>query len=160
MNHIEELIRFFGINHRVIKEQLDGLTHEDSLGQPPYFGNCLNWVVGHIVASRSGILSLLGEAPIWTDDEQAPYRRGSDPITGPDDPHLPLEQIIAALDVSQEALVAALNRVTPEKLAEEIPDRNSTVGKRVSFLAWHDSYHTGQTEQLRQLTGVNDQIIA
>ena len=38
-------------------------------------------------------------------------------------------------------------------------ERDDTLRKRLAFMAWHDSYHTGQTEYLRQLTGVNDKVI-
>jgi|GEM_PF-5021639 len=33
------------------------------------------------------------------------------------------------------------------------------VGAQLSFLSWHETYHTGQTEYLRQLAGKDDQVI-
>jgi hypothetical protein len=29
----------------------------------------------------------------------------------------------------------------------------------LQFLAWHETYHLGQLDQLRQLSGVNDTVI-
>jgi uncharacterized damage-inducible protein DinB len=46
-------------------------------------------------------------------------------------------------------------------MAREITvrERKTTVGQRVFFLYFHESYHVGQTELLRQLAGKNDKII-
>ena len=153
----EVIAKFFGVNYRVIQRQLDGLTHEDSLLQLPFRGNCLNWVLGHIIASRNGVLNLLGEASIWNDEEAAPYISGSEPITGPESPHLHLEKIMAALEQSQAQILAALERTSQEALNQ--PDGDGTVGDSLSFLYWHEAYHVGQTEYLRQLAGKNDKVI-
>ena len=34
-----------------------------------------------------------------------------------------------------------------------------SLGARLHFQYFHDTYHTGQTELLRQVTGVGDKII-
>ena len=34
----------FKTNHYILNRQIEGLTHEDSLLQLPFRGNCLNWV--------------------------------------------------------------------------------------------------------------------
>ena len=147
----------FTRNYHVIHRQIDGLTHEDSLRQPPFRGNCLNWVLGHIVASRNGALAALGETPIWDEAEAEPYTRESDPIVD-DDQAYPLEKIVADLNQSQERLQAALERVPLEALAAQFDDER-TVGERLAFLYWHETIHTGQTEFLRQLAGKNDKVI-
>ena len=64
----ELITGIFEINYNVIKQQVDGLTHEDSLLQLPFRGNCLNWVLGHILVSRNRALTLIGDWPgttIW-----------------------------------------------------------------------------------------------
>jgi len=152
----ELLAELFAVNHRVIRRQTDGLTHEDSLRQLPFRGNCLNWVVGHIVATRSRVLMLLGEPPIWEDTEANRYATGSEPITNGDDA-LMLDKILHDLDCSQERLMAALMRVTPHEL-DTLHD-DETVGHQLAFLHFHEAYHTGQTELLRQLAGKNDKVI-
>ena len=43
-----DLTEAFARNANVIKMQTKDLTHADSLRQPPFQGNCLNWVLGHI----------------------------------------------------------------------------------------------------------------
>ena len=60
----QDLAEAFGLNQRVIKMQTADLSHQDSLLQPPFRGNCLNWVLGHIAANRDKILAAFGEAEI------------------------------------------------------------------------------------------------
>jgi hypothetical protein len=47
------------------------------LGPEPA-GNCINWVLGHLVTGRGLVLLLAGAEPCApTDEEAAGYRRGS-----------------------------------------------------------------------------------
>ena len=79
---VELLANGFEGNTWVINQEVEGLIYAESLIQPPYHGNCLNWVVGHIVQSRCRVLDLLGEPSIWDDVQRARYASGSDPVTG------------------------------------------------------------------------------
>jgi len=58
----QDLAEAFGLNLRVLKMQAAGLSHQDSLLQPPFRGNCLNWVLGHIAANHDKVLAAFGEA--------------------------------------------------------------------------------------------------
>ena len=40
-------------NQRMIHTELADLTHAESLVQPNFNANCLNWVIGHILSSLS-----------------------------------------------------------------------------------------------------------
>jgi hypothetical protein len=42
---------------------------------------------------------------------------------------------------------------------EENEDGQSLLGDEIEGLAWHETYHLGQLELLRQLAGKNDQVI-
>jgi hypothetical protein len=142
------LAELFATNYRVIRRQADGLTHDDSLLQLPFRGNCLNWVIGHIVATRNQVLTLLGEPPVWSETEAAPYVRGSAPITEGEIAH-PLEKILSDLDCSQERLMAALKRVTPHDMNATQGDE--TIGEQLAFLHFHEAYHTGPNPLFHQL---------
>ncbi|HEY44998.1 MAG TPA: DUF664 domain-containing protein [Anaerolineae bacterium] len=157
----EQLANAFGLNLNIIRMQTEGLTHEDSLLQPPFRGNCLNWVLGHIAANRNRVLTLLGEDPVLSDEEAALYDTGSDPITGEEDGILNQVMLLAALERAQENIVAALTRISVEELTREIEvgDRTMTLGQRLFGLYFHETYHTGQTEALRQLAGMDDKVI-
>jgi hypothetical protein len=156
----EALIQSFDLTHRVIHMQTAGLSHADSLLQPPFRGNCLNWVLGHILVGRDQVLDLLDGPQIWGEEKAARYRSGSDPVTG-EQQALPLERLLADLDLSQKRIQAALESSSPLFLAEPAEPGQSerSRGQAVAFLHWHETYHSGQLELLRQLAGKNDAII-
>jgi uncharacterized damage-inducible protein DinB len=155
----QDLSNAFARNVMVVKMQSDGLTQEDSLRQFP-FGNCLNWVLGHIAVSRDDVLETLGEPPVM-DVSGVRYKRGSEPLTETDESTLPLEELLVCLDRTQERIVAALSRMDEAALAREYTsgDRKTTVGQRAFFLYFHETYHVGQAEMFRQLAGKDDKII-
>ncbi|MGI9253408.1 MAG: DinB family protein [Thermomicrobiales bacterium] len=147
-------------NARILFRQADGLTHADSLLQPPFRGNCLNWVLGHIAVHRDYVLEAMGQEKILGEGPVPRYDFGSAPILedGPD--VLPLETILAAIARQQERIAETLATITPEHLASEAPKSEPrTVAQMAAFLYWHETYHVGQTELLRQLAGMDDAII-
>jgi uncharacterized damage-inducible protein DinB len=154
------LAEAFARNVTIIQRQAAGLTQEESLRQPPFRGNCLNWVVGHLADYRDHILRALDAEPVIGEAGER-YARESEPISGDGPGVLPLEALLAMLAKSQEGIAEALGRATPEDLAREVPagQRTVTVGERLFFWYFHETYHVGQTELLRQLAGKNDKII-
>jgi uncharacterized damage-inducible protein DinB len=147
-------------NLDIIKSQTQGLTHADSVLQLPFRGNCLNWVLGHIAASRTNMLQALGEAPILSEAQLKRYGYGSEPVCGDGEDILTLEQLLTVLEQSQKALTASLHKIGAEELAREVKSflGTTTLGQLVFFLYFHETYHTGQTEALRQLAGKDDKI--
>lgn len=156
----QDLSEAFARNVMILKWQTEGLTHEDSLRQLPFNGNCLNWVLGHIAAYRDGILEMLGAQPVMG-DQGLRYQTDSVPIHEADEQTLPLEELLIWIDRAQERLATALSNINEATLAQEITrgSEKTTVGKRLFFGYFHESYHVGQTELLRQLAGKNDKII-
>ena len=157
MTRGETLAEYYGLTYRVIHRQLNGLTNEESFLQPPFRGNCLNWVLGHIVFSREAALTRLGEAFPWTEAEAVRYTRNSEPVTSATDA-LSLERLLTALEESQARILAGLKRVSDAELAKPAGD-DETVGEQITFSHWHETYHLGQLELLRQLAGKNDKVI-
>ncbi len=156
----DSLIQKLRLTYRVIHMQVDGLSHADSLLQPPFRGNCLNWVLGHIVEGRNGALRALGQAAVWGEDAGARYATGSAPIVS-DAQALPLGQLLAGLALSQERIEAALRDMTPDGLAAPVDADGERIplGEHLDWLLWHETYHVGQLELLRQLAGKNDAVI-
>lgn len=151
-------------NFAIINMQLKDVTHEESLLQLPFRGNCINWVMGHITQSRDRMLQVANLPSVWTPQQIERYKRDSAPVLeeGPD--VIRLEHISADLAKMHEALVAKLKQISEEEL--------DSIGKEVikgaapwsiyswlDFLLWHETYHVGQLEYLRQLTGKNDKVI-
>jgi hypothetical protein len=154
------VIALFERSYGVLKDQTNGLTHEESLLQYPFRGNCLNWVVGHLLQSRSTMMSALGMTPIWTEEQRAPYLRGSAAITAENSQiAYPLESLLADLDRSQVQMVACLKTKTFADMLLPSDRPNMNMGERMANGAWHEAYHTGNTEPLRQLAGKDDQVI-
>ncbi len=155
----ELLAQLYERTHWVIVKQTEGLTHSDSLLQLPFRSNCLNWVLGHIIVHRDKVLEMLGERPILSEGEKKLYEQGSEPITE-GEPAVSLERLLKALEETQERIVATLKQVTADRLEARAEEgRERTVGERLEFLQWHETYHSGQLEILRQLAGKNDAII-
>lgn len=150
----DALNMLFGINYSVLKKNLAGVTHEESLIQPQGGGNCLNWVLGHIVATRDNAVQLLNQEPVWSKEIAATYQRGSDPI-GDGSNAQPLEKIVADLERSQDRLVAGLSTVSEPSLSAPSPDKSiaETVGEMLFVLQFHEAYHAGQTGLLRRMAG-------
>lgn len=140
-------------NLGTIKNQTKDLSHADSVLQPPVKGNCMNWVLGHIVENRSNMLKLLGQPAILTDAQAKRYGYGSEPVCGDGDDVIKLDTLLALLEQSQQAIEAVLAKITPEELGKEMKAfyGDTTLGQFLFFLYWHETYHVGQTELLREV---------
>lgn len=156
-----DLIGALERNLGIIKAQTHGLSHVDSQLQLPFRGNCLNWVLGHIAANRNTMLRFLGEEAILSEAHVKRYEFNSEPVCGDAGDILTLEQLLMVLGQGQSALTAKLQKMTVEELAREVQSflGTTTLGQFIFYLYWHESYHTGQTEALRQLAGKNDKVI-
>jgi hypothetical protein len=142
-------VHLFNLTDYCVKINTEGFTEADSLVQPSG-GNCCNWVLGHIVASRNGILRLLGESPIWSDQEIELYKRGSAAIKA-GSAACSHEKMLADFQRSQEQIQSALKRMSPEDLSRV--DGDGTVGQKLATLHFHEAYHVGQLGLLRRIAG-------
>ncbi|MCB0130546.1 MAG: DinB family protein [Caldilineaceae bacterium] len=155
---IRQIQRELKLNLNVVQAQSADLTHADSLLQLPFRGNCLNWVLGHIIAYRSVMCTLLEVEPTWDAAAYTRYNRDSEPISRAND-GVPLTQMLTDLATAQDLLLSRLAELSDADL-EKIPQGDKrNVGEQLAFLSWHETYHVGQTEYLRQLAGKDDKII-
>ena len=152
MSEGKRLTESFQTTYWLIGKFAEGLTLEDSIAQPPFEANTFNWVLGHILVSRDRALSLLDQAPVLDPTETSLYETGSIPVNV--ETAVSLDRLLQILDASQTALVEGLEAVTPEAMAELYDDqRKQSVGDRLAGLHWHETYHVGQLEILRQVSG-------
>lgn len=156
-----QLVDGFALNTRLIQLQAKGLSHADSLTQTPYNINCMNWVLGHIAVNRDNVMRLIGVEPLLSEEESSRYKSESNPVKedGPD--ILPLERLVETLTIGQERIAAAFEALDENQLQEEIQvgERMMPLGTRLYGFYFHDTYHTGQTDLLRQVAGTNDKIV-
>lgn len=156
----ESLIQKYKLTAYIIHRQTEGITTEESIIQPPVRGNCMNWILGHILNDRNLVLSLLGEELVFDKAEAERYQRDSEPVSRFEEGLL-FEKLVEKFDLSQKRIVSGLRSITSERLAEidQVGTRKEEVGALISFIHWHETYHTGQFELLRQLAGKNDKGI-
>jgi uncharacterized damage-inducible protein DinB len=149
----ENLITSYARNIMFTKQMTEGFTHADSLVQPPAPGNCINWVIGHIVAYRNRILTILGEPTVLNEQTASRYVRDSKPVLS-DEPGIgKFEDLIQALEVSQAHLATGMRKLTPEQAAIGLTFGQFTMSKAewMLFLLRHEAYHTGQLELLQEV---------
>ncbi|UCC72948.1 MAG: DinB family protein [Gemmatimonadota bacterium] len=156
------LILQVSATHRAVRANTEGLTQEDALVQPTAGGNCLNWVLGHIMDSRNATLRLLGREPLREERYVEVYRRGSPPLVEASNA-LPLGTIMADYEESQGMIVQGLRELTAARLAEGASfggtvDTDENVGSVLARLVFHEAYHAGQTGVLRRIAGRNGAI--
>lgn len=160
MNDVTRLIRGFRTTQWIIDKQCEGLTHEESLLQLPFRGNCLNWVLGHLAQNRNQALDVLGLDLFGPDDLADRYGRGSEPLDENAEDVLALEELLDLLRAQQAALEGHLKQAPAATLDVLVGgDGERTALEVLSHLHWHETYHCGQLEILRQLTGTDDAVI-
>ncbi|MFI5370876.1 MAG: metalloregulator ArsR/SmtB family transcription factor [Candidatus Eisenbacteria bacterium] len=153
----EMLVRMFALAHGALHMNLEGITHEESLVQPQPGGNCIQWVVAHIVATRDQCLRLIGAEPVLPAELGKRFTRPAAALTDPGDQR-PLADWIADLDRSQERIAVAVSAFPTDRLAEpfdgaRLPGRPTTLAEALAFFHFHESYHVGQVGLLRRLVG-------
>src|ERR1700690_3678454 len=123
----KDLAKAFARNANIIKSQAKDLTHEDSLIQPPFQGNCLNWVLGHLVANHDDILEMLGE-PRLLEGRLDRYKRESEPLTREEKGAIRLEELLEWFERGQVKITECLDHADDALLSRELTsgERKST----------------------------------
>ena len=158
---IEEFSKMLAGEQDLMLKQLDGLSHADSLLQPQPAGNCMNWVIGHLVVNLADILTTLGgELPADLPNLEH-YGFGSEPILCEETGVLQLPVLLEAYAGLDTRITERLDQMTDADFDEKIdffqgPNRRGYVA---FFYFFHHSYHIGQLEQLRNLAGHTEKLI-
>lgn len=147
----EQLAKTYSANFMLIQRFTDGLEDPDSFYQPHPNINCLNWVLGHIIEARNRALEYLDVEPVWDQREREFYITGSDPVTESSQA-LSLAQLLAALMDTSEKIKTTLESVSEAFMENAVDTSRGKVPRwqQISGLGWHETYHTGQLELLRQ----------
>ena len=111
-------------------------------------GNSITFLVGHLLASRVGLLKRFGET---TENPFGNLFGGS--TAAQDAAAYPsISELASAWDDVADRLQATLESLTEEQLrevAEGLPVPDQTARGATMFMAWHESYHLGQIGMLR-----------
>lgn len=149
----ENLAWNFERNASYMRSHLADLTQSDALVQPPVSGNCINWIVGHILCYRTYALAICGLTPVISPTVAQRYARDSAPVLGPAADVAELATLLAAYWASHEQLLAYWQSMTPAQAAETVTAAGFTMPRAellTSFMR-HESYHAGQLELLREI---------
>jgi uncharacterized damage-inducible protein DinB len=152
-----DLGKMFEFSYAVIQRNLQDLTHAESILTPQNGGNCLNWVLGHVVVARNTALNLIGSTPIQIGEKMAVYQRGSAPSAR--EQYLDLATLRGFLDDSQQQLIPALSAMSERSLEKDVPESykrpplTGSVGDALTRLHYHEGYHNGQIGLLRRMAG-------
>jgi len=153
----EALVYQAGLNSYVLTRNLEGITHEDSVKSPEPAGNCINWVVGHMVKARNMAMNVIGQQPMWSPDRFDMYGgSGQHPF----DPAraIPLDELIAQFQAIQGPLTDGMKAMSADALSAKAPfsptgNPDETIGSLLAALIFHESHHSGQLGVLRRVIG-------
>ena len=144
------------LNHSLLTRNLEGLTDEQALVTLFDGGNHLNWVVAHLVAARDAMLVALGAERVRSEEVDAVFDYGSTAPTPGE--AWPLAQHVADYLTAHDRLLAALEGLTDEQLAQPYDSSNGTLGYQLNFMLWHEAYHVGQATLYRRKAGLKSPI--
>ena len=139
-----------------VRVNAEGISHSESLVSPAPGGNCMNWVVGHLVCVYNNVLPAVGQPTVLDYDKVKRYDRGSAPITNHD--AIEFATLLAGFDEAVSRFEAGLGTLTPEQLDEKAPfsptnNPDETVRSLLSVVSFHQAYHSGQLGVLRRIAG-------
>jgi len=117
--------------------------------------------MGHLVVNLVEILDVLEEEPPEDLPDLRRYRIGSEPILGEGKGVLPLQVLIETYGMLTERIITRLALMTEADFEEEIDfwQGKSRRGYVAFFYFFHNTYHLGQLEFLRNLAGKTEKVI-
>jgi len=141
----------------VVEVQTEGLSQKDLMLQPQPGGNCMLWVLGHMVQSMKDIVMAIGATEPVGYEAYERFERTSEPLLE-DEPGLPdLAKIREDFTALSKLAAETLENQADSYFSE--PGWNGTKGATILFFSFHMSYHAGQLEYLRNLAGKTEKVI-
>jgi hypothetical protein len=152
----EQLSEDYAGNTWLIGRHTEGISHEESMLQPPFPANCMNWILGHIISRRNSALEVLGQPPLWDAETARIYHSGSPALTDPEGARDFL-QLLEDLQAAQARIAGALKIISEASLARVVEtDRGAKpVWEHLADFHWHETYHLGQLDILRTMILAN-----
>lgn len=140
--------------HAVVGRCVDGISEDEGLIHPKPEGNCLNWVLGHLLCVYDNVLPALGQEKVGGFKR---YERGGAPLKCAEDA-MTLSELLSAWDEAEKRVEAGLAELTPERLDEPAPfspsgNPKETMRSLLTTVFFHQAYHAGQAGMLRRMAG-------
>ena len=147
------LAKGFEYTAEIIRKQVSEISPRESLIQPFAGSHSVNWLLGHIVSSRSTPLKLLNQAQLWEEEIRARYRDGSEPIGAAAPGVLPIDRLMHMFELSQSRILVGLDEMTGDRLFESSGYAQNTVLDSLLYFYFHETYHVGQLTIIAELLG-------
>ena len=152
-NEIAYPALMFKQNEGLLAKSIAGLTPEEWLRRPSAELNHLLWIMGHLIFVRSLVLGALGVE--WTRPWFPLFARGAKLVNDSEYPSS--EEITSAWTEVVAIFVPALDQANSDVLAapppHKVPSMDGKVSGMIGFMAFHETYHVGQTSYLRRWLG-------
>jgi uncharacterized damage-inducible protein DinB len=149
-----DFISQFQFNQFTITRLLEDVSHEDSLHEVQAGINNINFLVGHLVLTRDGLLKMLKAQPVLKDTDAVLY--GSKPKTFTNARAKPVGELKAAVEESYTRLQTAL-KVSESSFSKPAERKfireGEQFGDQIGFFICHEEYHIGQIGLIRRLIG-------
>lgn len=156
-----DLVEDYSRNSWLLKRHLEGLSHADTLIRPNGTGNCINWILGHMLLCRVEMLDLLERPAPVTAQALKRYDSGSAAI-GPESTDIcSLEQLVEWWQAVDGDFIAAIQSAGDEILLRDINFMHGEMPlhRELHFFFFHEAFHLGQLEILRHLAGKTEALI-
>lgn len=143
----------YKVNSMLLLKSLEDMKSSDLTVRPNNAANSMHFIMGHMTVTRYELLKLLGggEMPSWS----KLFDRGVDPNAAAEYPGI--EEIIQSWKTVDQKLAERLENATEAQLQRKAPFKppthEDTILGTINFLAFHETYHTGQLAYIRRLLG-------
>ncbi len=144
-----------------LRLNVKGISNDESIIQPEPAGSCINWIAGHLLATREDIFEILSIEPMQSDEDTEPYRRNSD--SSNTDRFTEFLELLTRFKKSQKLILSRLESLNDEQFAQPMPNDNpdadsAILSGRLLFYHFHEAYHIGQIGVVRRLIGKDGAI--
>jgi len=146
--NIDHLRHQFNLTSKALEYNIEDITDEESLADPTGGGNCINWVVGHIITTRDEMFQDFQCPRVLPDPVQTRYERGSEPVRKGDQDIIPLTRLRESLKKSNTIVWEMLDKIERGELKPNVEH-----GINLAGFSFHEAYHVGQTAILRRFLG-------
>ena len=140
------LITMYEYSFFLASQGIESLNHQESLVTPPGGGNSANWLLGHIITTRSNVLTILKIDPPWDYQRCKPYLPDSKPLSLGDKVEN-FNEMINTYEETQVPLLDVIKKMSEEQLMEIYGD--NTLGEELAGYAIHEAFHAGELGILR-----------
>jgi len=144
---LDHLHHQFHLTSKALEYNLEGISNEEALEQPDIGGNCINWLVGHIIASRDTYYMQIGRDALMPESKRERYDRGSQPVSAGGDIYQ-LSDLFQYFEQSNKTFRDLFDSINEQRII-----LSSDQVKELAGILFHEAYHVGQVAIVRRALG-------